>query len=135
MKLSKIYSRMSNDELFNTYCDLGAMGAEMDCTPQEWQIICAEVERRTPILFRYVGIENEYDPNPDPNYGGYYPVPVDLTYQEALSAIKNHIKFDVLCSHGRELKYIPNCFLNSYWDDENKKLVAIPSIDVNELPF
>jgi hypothetical protein len=57
MKLSKIYSRMSNDELMNTYCDLGAMGAEMDCTPQEWQIICAEVERRTPIPFLFFSVE------------------------------------------------------------------------------
>ena len=38
--------KLSDDELIDIYCDLGAMGKDMDCSEEEWNAISAEVARR-----------------------------------------------------------------------------------------
>ncbi len=136
MKLSKIYSRMSDDELFNIYTDLGAMGAEMDCTPQEWQIICAEVERRTPIPFLFFSVEPiivAVDEDTGVTYWDVLETPID--YMEAIDNLKANLSISVYYRSRRELKYIPDVFLNCYWDEDKKRLISIPRVEDEELPF
>lgn len=136
MKMSRIYSRMSDDELFNTYTDLGAMGAEMDCTPQEWNIICAEVERRTPITFLFFNIEPaivDVDEDTGVPYWDVIKTPID--YMEAIDNLKANLSISVEGIRRREQKYIPDVFLNCYWDEEKKRLISIPRVEDNDLPF
>lgn len=136
MKLSRMYSRMSDNELFNSYCDLGAMGAEMDCTPAEWEIICAEVERRTPIPFEFFSVEPvivDVDEDTGVTYWDIIETPIN--YLEAIDNLKANLSISVKCHPRRELKYIPDVFLNCYWDEEKKRLVSIPRVEDDELPF
>lgn len=126
MKLSRIYSQMSTDELFDTYTD----------NHTEWDVICEEVERRTPIPFQFVGFKPELEIDEETIQVYWYPTYVNITYDEAIGNLKAKHKIKVRLEHGKELPYDPNCFLNSYWDEEKKKLISLPPIkEEDELPF
>lgn len=38
--------KMTDDELIDTYCDWGAMGRNADCSPEEWDAVQEEMDRR-----------------------------------------------------------------------------------------
>lgn len=135
MTIYQKYSHMSTDQLFDIYTDLGPMGKEMDVDHVEWSIICDEVDRRMPIPFVFIGIEPSFDIDEDTGEMYYFPVEVPLMIHEAINNIKNKHTFRVEYQHGRELEYIPDVFINCYWDEEQKKLISIPRIEEDELPF
>lgn len=132
MTIYQKYSRMSLEDLINVYTDYGVMGSNMDCSHNEWHVICEEMERRTPISFDYYHVEPIYDDDGTLCDREFIPV----TRYEASHSWRLFGHYTkVAYNQNREIHCPVGVMNHCYWDDDRRCLVNVEPLDVDELPF